>query len=98
MPPEGQWPRRAPHPDQVGTDATFSADELLAEFAAQQTIPLVGALQVLAEYALLARRLARWARERDQSWMAAEFEARARAAEQHARFLRRTHLGGDYFA
>jgi hypothetical protein len=71
---------------------SFSAEELLALFerATEERTDLAaaGKLELLAEYAGLARRLARWSRRQGLAEPAAELEERAREAEQQAWRLR----------
>ena len=71
---------------------SFSADELLAHFGraigGRPDLAVAGKLEHLTEYAGLARRLARWSRQQGLAEAAAEFEERAREAEQQAWHVR----------
>ena len=75
----------------------FSADELFAIFAGVlergEAFPWAATPQILTEYADLARRLVRLARQRGDSDAAAELAQRAREAEMWLWRLRRDRLG-----
>jgi hypothetical protein len=76
----------------------FSADELLAIFAEAlergEEFEWSATMQILTEYASLARRLARLARQRgDLSTAAHELEDRARDAERRMWRLRQARIG-----
>jgi hypothetical protein len=68
--------------------ATFSADELLALFEraieGRAELAVAAKLELLTEYAELARRLAGWSRRQGLAEPAAELDERAREAGEQA--------------